>query len=215
MFVGHYSAAFAAAALPKAPKLGTLFVAAQLVDIAFFAFVPLGIEAMRIAPGTSLMNPMDLYHMPYTHSLVGALLWAAGFAALLRLMIGNWTAGLIGGAVVLSHWFLDTLVHVPDMTLAGQPPKLGLSLWNYPAIEMPLELGLLLGTAWLYARARPAAAKSWAFPALIVLLLVLQAVNWFGPPPVTVDIGLWGLALFAFILAALLASWVARTRVAR
>ena len=215
MFVGHYSAAFAAAALPKAPKLGTLFVAAQLVDIAFFAFVPLGLEAMRIAPGTSAMNPMDLYRMPYTHSLVGTLLWAAGFAALLRLMIGNWTAGLIGGAVVLSHWFLDTLVHVPDMTLAGQPPKLGLSLWNYPAIEMPLELGLLLGTAWLYARARPAVAKSWALPALIALLLVLQAVNWFGPPPVAVDIGLWGLALFIFALAALLASWVARSRVGR
>jgi hypothetical protein len=215
MFVGHYSAAFAAAALPKAPKLGTLFVAAQLVDIAFFAFVPLGMEAMRIAPGTSAMNPMDLYQMPYTHSLVGTLLWAAGFAVVLRLMIGNWTAGLIGGAVVLSHWFLDTLVHVPDMTLAGQPPKLGLSLWNYPAIEMPLELGLLLGTAWLYARARPAVAKSWALPALIALLLILQAVNWFGPPPVAVDIGLWGLALFVFALAALLASWVARTRVAR
>ena len=215
MFVGHYSAAFAAAALPKAPKLGTLFVAAQLVDIAFFAFVPLGLEAMRIAPGTSAMNPMDLYQMPYTHSLVGTLLWAAGFAALLRLMIGNWTAGLIGGAVVLSHWFLDTLVHVPDMTLAGQPPKLGLSLWNYPAIEMPLELGLLLGTAWLYARARPAVARSWALPSLIALLLVLQAVNWFGPPPVAVDIGLWGLALFIFALAALLASWVARSRVGR
>lgn len=215
MFVGHYSAAFAAAALPKAPKLGTLFVAAQLVDIAFFAFVPLGIEAMRIAPGTSVMNPMDLYRMPYTHSLVGTLLWAAGFATLLRLMIGNWTAGLIGGAVVLSHWFLDMLVHVPDMTLAGQSPKLGLSLWNYPAIEMPLELGLLLGTAWLYARARPAVAKSWVLPALIALLLVLQAVNWFGPPPVAVDIGLWGLALFIFALAALLASWVARTRIAR
>ena len=215
MFVGHYSAAFAAAALPKAPKLGTLFVAAQLVDIAFFAFVPLGIEAMRIAPGTSVMNPMDLYQMPYTHSLVGTLLWAAGFAAVLRLMIGNWAAGLIGGAVVLSHWFLDTLVHVPDMTLAGQPPRLGLSLWNYPAIEMPLELGLLLSTAYLYTRARPAVAKSWALPALIALLLVLQAVNWFGPPPVAVDIGLWGLALFVFALAALLASWVARTRVAR
>ncbi len=40
MFVGHYSAAFAATALPKAPKLGTLFVAAQLVDIAFFSFLP-------------------------------------------------------------------------------------------------------------------------------------------------------------------------------
>ena len=39
MFVGHYSAALVAAAHPKAPRLGTLFVAAQLMDLGFFTFV--------------------------------------------------------------------------------------------------------------------------------------------------------------------------------
>jgi hypothetical protein len=215
MFVGHYSAAFAAAALPKAPRLGTLFIAAQLVDIGFFAFVPLGLEHMRITPGISAIVPLDLYDMPYTHSLAGGLVWAIAFATLLRLTIGNWTAGLIGGTVVLSHWFLDTLVHVPDMTLAGAPPKLGLGLWNHPAIEMPLEIGLLLGSALLYARANPALGKSWALPTLLTVLLVVQAINWFGPPPAAVDVGLWGLALFVFLVATILASWVARTRIAR
>ena len=107
MFVGHYSAAFVAATQLKAPKLGTLFVAAQLIDIAFFSFLPLGIEHMRIAPGIAVMNPMDLYDMPLTHSLIGALAWGLGFAILLRAAIGNWTAGMIGGAVVVSHWFID------------------------------------------------------------------------------------------------------------
>jgi hypothetical protein len=215
MFVGHYCAAFAAAALPKAPKLGTLFIGAQLVDLAFFAFVPLGVEAMRVAPGTSVMNPMDLYHMPYTHSLLGAGVWAVGFALILRVTLKEWTPALIGGAVVLSHWFLDALVHVPDITLAGSPPKLGLGLWNHPAIEMPLEIGLLLGSAWLYARARPAARKSFALSVLIGFLFMVQAINWFGPPPETVDAGLWGTAIFVFLVAAALASWVARTRIAR
>lgn len=215
MFVGHYSAAFAVAALPKAPKLGTLFIGAQLVDFAFFAFVPLGVEAMRVVPGTSVMNPMDLYHMPLTHSLVGAVAWGLGFALILRAVIGNWAAASIGGAVVVSHWFLDLLVHVPDLTLAGSPPKLGLGLWNYPAIEMPLEIGLLLGTAWLYARAHPGARKSWALPALIGFLFLVQAINWFGPPPVAVDAGLWGTAIFVFLVAAGLASWVAGTRITR
>lgn len=99
MFVGHYSAAFAAAALPKAPKLGTLFVAAQLVDIAFFAFVPLGFEHLRVDPGASVMNPLDLYDMPWTHSLIGALGWATAFAVLLRIAVGNTAAALIGGLV--------------------------------------------------------------------------------------------------------------------
>lgn len=215
MFIGHYSAAFAAATLPKAPKLGTLFVAAQLVDFAFFAFVPFGIENMRITPGASVMNPFDLYDMPWTHSLLGAFAWASAFAVILRLTIGSWTAAAIGGAVVVSHWLLDFVVHAPDLTLAGRPPKLGLGLWNYPAIAMPLELVLLLGSACLYAISTRATDRRRALLILVAVLLLLQAVNWFGPPPVAVDAGLWGLGLFAFTLAAILASWVARNRVHR
>ena len=215
MFIGHFAPAFAAAALPKAPKLGTLFVAAQLVDIAFFAFVPMGIEAMRVTPGTSVMNPMDLYHLPYTHSLVGALVWGLGFALILRALIGSWRAAMIGGAVVVSHWFLDLLVHVPDLTLAGSPPKLGFGLWNVPVIAMPLELGLLGAAMWFYARRTRPISKPWLLHALGGLLLVFQAINWFGPPPEKVDASLWGLALFAFGLFALFASWVARNRVPR
>jgi hypothetical protein len=215
MFVGHYASAFVAAAHPKAPKLGTLFVATQLIDFGFFVFVPMGIEAMRIVPGTSVMNPMELYDMPWTHSLIGALAWGAGFALVLRLVLKNWTAALIGGAVVVSHWFLDLLVHVPDLTLAGKPPKLGLGLWNHPAIEMPMEIGLLVSSALIYARKTRALAKPWRLPALIIFLFAVQAINWFGPPPVAVDFGLWGLALFVFVIAALFASWVARNRVHR
>lgn len=215
MFIGHYSAAFAVAALPRAPKLGTLFVAAQLVDFGFFVFVPFGIENMRIAPDASVMNPLDLYDMPWTHSLLGVLAWATAFAAVLRIAIGNWTTAAIGGAVVVSHWFLDLVVHVPDLTLAGSPPKLGLGLWNYPTIAMPLELVLLLGTAGLYAISTRATDRPRALLILIGLLLLLQAVNWFGPPPAAVDASLWGLGLFAFTLAALVASWVARNRVRR
>jgi hypothetical protein len=215
MFIGHYSAAFAAAALPKAPKLGTLFVAAQLVDFGFFIFVPLGIEHMRIDPAASVMNPLDLYDMPWTHSLLGAFAWAAAFAAVLRITIGNWTVALIGGAVVVSHWLLDLIVHVPDLTLAGSPPKLGLGLWNHPAIAMPLEIGLLLGTAGLYAISTRAIDKPRALFILVAVLLVCQAIHWFGPPPTTVDISLWGLALAVFVIATRLASWVARNRVPR
>src|SRR3546814_1809627 len=80
MFVGHFAPALVAATRPHAAGLGTLFVAAQIVDIGFAALLIPGIEAMRIAPGITAMNPMDLYHMPYTHSLLGAALWAALFA---------------------------------------------------------------------------------------------------------------------------------------
>jgi len=123
------------------------------------------------------------------------------------------TAALIGGAVVLSHWFLDLLVHVPDLTLAGSPPKLGFGLWNHPMIEMPLELGITLGALWWYARVRRPAPSRVA--ALTVVLLALQAVNWFGPVEPEVTAGTSLLAFFAYGLATLAAWWMGKSESAR
>lgn len=153
MFVGHFAPALVAAARPRAAGLGTLFIAAQIVDIGFAALLIPGIEAMRIVPGITAMNPMDLYHMPYTHSLLGTLLWAALFGALVGFATRRRAAALGAGLVVLSHWPLDLIVHIPDLTLFGAPPKLGLGLWNHPLIEMPLEIALT-GGALLYYAAR-------------------------------------------------------------
>ena len=184
MFIGHWAPALVAAAHPKASGLGTLFIAGQLVDWAFFALVLTDIEHLRLSPGISVMNPMDLYHMPYTHSLLGTLLFGVGFAALIWLITRNRTGALIGGAVVVSHWFTDWLVHVPDLTLWGSPPKLGLGLWNHPAIAMPLELGLTALAFTILIRARrPSRAGYAALTVLAALMLLVQAVNWFGPQP--------------------------------
>lgn len=209
MFIGHWAPALALAARPAAPGLGTLFVAGQLVDWAFFGLLLTGTEAMRVTPGISVMNPMDLYHMPYTHSLLGSAVFAAAFGALVLGLTKSRAAAGIGALVVLSHWFMDLLVHVPDLTLAGSPPKLGLGLWNYPAIEMPLELGLTFGALWLYVRARrPAPLR---VGVLAVVLLALQAVNWFGPVEPEVTTGTSLLAFFAFGAATLAAWWMGKS----
>jgi len=217
MFIGHYAPAFVAATSPKSPRLGALFVAAQLVDIAFFSFLILGVEKMRMLPGETVMNPMDLYDMPWTHSLAGAIGWGLLFAIAVKLLRGSWTAGLIGGAVVVSHWLIDLLVHRPDLTLAGSPPKFGLGLWNHPWIEIPLELAFAFGGLWFFvSRTRATGTMGrWSPWALAVGMAVLQAVNWTTPQPTEAapapaSIG-W-LGLFAYAVLALLAWWVARTR---
>ncbi len=107
MFIGHFAPAFIAATHPKAPSLPWLIIAAQLLDYGFFGLALLGIENFRITPGISVMNPLDLYDMPYTHSLLGSIIWAAGFALLLQIITKNSKAAIIGAMVVLSHWFLD------------------------------------------------------------------------------------------------------------
>ncbi len=208
MFIGHWSASLVAATHKDAPSLPVLFIAAQLVDWAFFLFVMVGIESMRITPGISVMSPMDLNHMPYTHSLLGAAVWAAGFGAVIFVASRNRIAAIIGALVVLSHWFIDLLVHVPDLTVAGNPPKLGFGLWNYPAIEMPLELVLTFGALWLYAR--KAQPKTAPLMTLAAIMLALQLFNWFGPVAAEVTLGTSLLALFAYALVTLVSYWVAR-----
>ena len=209
MFIGHWAPALAIAARPKAPALGLLFIAAQLVDWAFFGLLIAGVEHMRVTPGISAMNPMDLYHMPYTHSLLGSLLFGGAAAAVIWAVTKDRTAALLTGAVVLSHWFLDLLVHVPDLTLAGSPPKLGFGLWNYPMLEIPLELGITFGALWLYVRAkRPAPLRT---AVLAGVLLLLQAVNWFGPVEPEVTTGTSVLAFVAFGIATLAAWWMGKS----
>lgn len=211
MFIGHWAPALAAAAITKRkPRLGALFIAAQLVDWAFFAFLLTGTEHMRVVPGITAMNPMDLYDMPWTHSLTGTLAWAAGFAVLIGIWRRDLGFALLAGLVVVSHWLLDLLVHRPDLTLAGSPPKLGLGLWNYPSIAMPLELALTLGALAFYLRR----TRGPALPPIVlaVVLLGLQAVNWFGPEPTAVNAGTSLLAFFAYGLATAAAWWLGMTR---
>lgn len=218
MFIGHYAPAFAAATVRRAPKLGTLFIAAQLVDIAFFTFVLTGTEHLRLVPGMTVMNPMDLYDMPWTHSLTGALGWSVAFAVAIRLVARDWRPAWIGGAVVFSHWLLDLLVHRPDLTIAGAPPALGLGLWNHPAIEIPVELLFAFGGLAFFAlRTR---ATGWqghiSIAALALAMAAFQAVNWLGAPPTTiidpVPASLPLMGLLAYLLLAALAWWSAATR---
>ncbi|MFN6934296.1 MAG: hypothetical protein ACK4NZ_03990 [Tsuneonella sp.] len=187
-----------------------MFVAAQLVDWAFFALLLFGIEDMRVVPGITAMNPMDLYHMPYTHSLVGSAVWGAGLALVVWIWRRDLEYALLAGLVVVSHWFVDLLVHRPDLTIAGSPPKLGFGLWNFPAIEIPLELGMTFGALWFYL----SRTRGPALPPLVlaVILLGLQAVNWFGPEPTEVTAGTSLLAFVAYGLATAAAWWLGMTR---
>jgi hypothetical protein len=213
MFIGHWSASFAAAARPKGPSLASLFIGAQLIDWGFFTLLLTGTEHMRLTPGISAMSPLDLYDMPYTHSLLGACIWGVAFGLVLAILYRSVTAFVLGAAVVVSHWLLDLFVHIPDLTLAGQPPKYGFGLWNHPPIEMPLEIGLLLLAAWFWFWR---SGRGWRgivpFVVLIVALLGLQAFNWFGPVATEVTPGTSYLALAAYGAATLLAWWAERSR---
>lgn len=211
MFIGHFAPALAAAAVSKrAPALSTLFIAAQLVDWAFFTFAIVGIEHMRIDPQATVMVPFDLYDMPYTHSLLGTGVWALVFGLIVFSIYREMVAALLAGLVVVSHWILDWLTHRPDLTLAGGETTYGLGLWNYPAIAMPLEIGITVGALYWYMKA----TRGPVGPPLILMtmLLVFQAFNWFAPQPETTSLAFYLQALAAFGAVTLAAHWVGTNR---
>lgn len=211
MFIGHYAPAlFAAAVIPRAPRLAIGFVAVQLLDFGFFGLMLAGVEHMRLMPGITAMNPMDLYDMPWTHSMMGAAGWAAGFGILLWLSTRDVRSGAIAAGLVLSHWLIDLVVHRPDLTIAGSPPAFGLGLWNVPLLAIPLELAITFGALyWYQVRARALPMRT----ALLGLaLLAAQAINWFGPQPTEVTPAIPLTSLAVYTLFALLAGWVDSSR---
>ena len=211
MFIGHFAPALLARGITEdAPKLGVLFIAAQLVDWAFFTFAIFGIEQLRIVPGITAMNPYDLVFMPYSHSLLATAGWALVFGVVVGVVLRNMVAAAWGAIVVLSHWLLDLLVHRPDLTIAGGEEKYGLGLWNAPHIEMPLEIGLVLLAYWFYI----SRTKGPVIPPLILLaaMLLFQAINWFGPQPENAGVGMYLSVFLSYGILTAMAFWVQSTR---
>jgi membrane-bound metal-dependent hydrolase YbcI (DUF457 family) len=213
MFVGHYGVSFSAGTRTRIP-LWVLFLAVQWLDVLWAPFVLLGIEKVRIVPGITATNPLDLYYMPYTHSLVAALAWSvAGFVVYRLARRGEPTGdALLVGAAVFSHWVLDFLVHRPDLPLYDNTAKVGLGLWNWPAPAFALELALLFGCMAWYLRAARRRARP--FVVFAVIMGAVQASVFFGPPPASAGM-IAVTALVAYAAYAAVAAWLERRAAAR
>ena len=217
MFIGHYAPALALKTLRKSPNLAACFVAVQLVDIGFFSLAYFGIERWRPDAGLAGIMPVDLYYMPFTHSLLGSAIWAlaAGGVTFAWVPKGRKRVGAaIILALVFSHWLLDLVVHRHDLGLLGDGPhKLGFGLWNLPAVEMPLEIALVVTGFFFYlSSTRPRGVWGRRFPWIaLASLLGLQAINWFAPPP-SGAAAFSGLGLFAYFACVALAWGLDRTR---
>jgi len=192
MFVGHYSVAFAVKTERNQIPLWVLFVAVQLLDFLWAPFVLLGIEKLRIVPGITATSPLDLYYMPYTHSLIGALVWSGVALAIYKVASGakaSDAAALIVAFAVFSHWILDLVVHRPDLAIYDDTLKVGFGLWNYKGLEFGLEIAILIGGIIIYLRrnAMSVARKS-GFIIFGVVLILIQTMNTFsGRRPISSD----------------------------
>lgn len=208
MFIGHYAVGFAAKKWAPKASLGTLVAAAIWLDLAWPLFLLLDLEHFRITPGITKMVPFDFYDYPLSHSLVMALAWAALWG-LVYLWAGKDNRGAwIVGALVVSHWVLDFIVHRPDLPLLPaestweMPHKYGLGLWNSPVGTILVEGTIFLLGFWIYLKSTKAVDSIgrigfWAFG---ILLVAIYAMNLNSTPPNNPNlVSLMGIAQLLFV----------------
>lgn len=194
MFIGHCAVALAAKRLTPRSSLGTLMAASLFLDLLWPALLLLGTEHARITTDPAAPVPIVFEDYPISHGLLAVLLWSALFAAGVALLTRDRRAALVAGALVLSHWCLDAIVHLPDLPLLpGSAWRIGAGLWGSRTVSLSLELGMfVLGCAlyWRATRARDATGR-WAWVALCAFLVLMHLGNVFGPPPPGIEAVAW------------------------
>ena len=213
MFVGHFGVGFAGKAAAPRASLGTLFLAAQFVDLLWPTLLLAGLERVEIRPGITRVTPLDFVSYPISHSLLAAVAWGLLFAAVYGLARRYAVGAVTTFAAVVSHWLLDFLTHRPDLPLApGSDARVGLGLWNSLPGTVVVELAIFGAGVALYLRTTKAADRtgSIALWGLVGFLLVIYAANLLGPPPPAVGPIAW--AGHAQWLLVAWAYWVDRHR---
>ncbi len=216
MFIGHFGVGLGAKKATPKISLGTLFLAAQFLDLLWPTFILLGWEHVAIQPGITKMTPLNFTDYPISHSLLMAIIWGILFGIVYYFVKRNYRGSIILGLCVLSHWLLDLLVHRPDLPLyPGNAPLVGFGLWNYMPIEIFAEGAIFFVGLWFYVQSTEPKNKvgSYGFWMMIGLLIFIHTSSLFGSPPPNVMAIAWaGELQWLFVLWAY---WIDRNRSAR
>lgn len=213
MFIGHFGLGFAAKKITPKPSLGTLFFAAQFIDLIWPILLILGLERVEIDPGNTIITPLNFIHYPISHSLFGVIIWALIFGGFYFLIKRNFKNAVWLSVLVLSHWFLDLLTHRPDLQiLPWNEFMVGFGLWNSLIGTIALEGLIFVGGVYLYLKCTKArnVKGTWGLWTFILFLIIIYFSNLFGPLPPSAE----PIAYLAFAQWLLIAwgYWIDRNR---
>jgi hypothetical protein len=153
--------------------------------------------------------------MPYTHSLLASIIWAGLTFLGFKYFTKKNSISLVMSLAVLSHWFLDLIVHTPDLPLwSDSSLKLGLGLWNNAILSYLLEAVLLLTAVALYMSKTTATTivGKYGIAVLAVLMLLANSLNLFGPTPGESKLAIAVTGMSGYLVFALLAFWLDKKR---
>ena len=152
MIAGHFGFAAMVKARERTAPLWALMLATVWLDIVFIPLLVMHVESVQPLAPHPVYGGM-IIHANITHSLLGMLVISAVLGLFFLPKWGTRVAVVVG-LVAASHWFLDLLVHRPDLPIFpgnfGQLPLLGMGLWTHPRLSACLELFLVLVGALLY-----------------------------------------------------------------
>jgi len=204
MFIGHFGTGFAFKRITPQPSLGTLFFAAQFIDLIYPILLLIGFERVEVDPGNTVVTPLDFVHYPISHSLFGVILWGLIFGGCYYIIKRNAKNAIGLGLLVTGHWVLDLFTHRPDLPLTPWTEiKVGFSIWNSLIGTIVLEGLIFIGGAYLYLRCTRAINKkgSLGLYALLGFLTAIYVGNLVGPPPPSSEtIAIMGMAQWLFVL---------------
>lgn len=207
MFVGHTALALAAKRRAPEVSLSWLFAASILLDLVSPVLLFFGLERVEIGSTGPSFVRMTFLEYPWSHSLAVALAYGAIVFVFARGRRVSTASALLLGALVVSHWVLDAISHVPDMPLwPGNSPKVGLGLWTSIPLTFAVEGTLFLAGIWLYLSATKAKDKIgtfalWGF--LLIQTLMWATSPWGAAPP-----SLTSLAVMILIVELIFLAWV-------
>lgn len=190
MFIGHFALAFAAKRVAPRASLGATFVAVQTADLLWPVFLLLGWERVAITPNTDPFLNLTFTSYPWSHSLLMLVIWGVVLGAIGYVATRDKLTAVVLGLLVVSHWVLDVVVHVPDIPLApGVETRLGLGLWRNPSATLAVEGLMFIAGVVIYARTTTARDRvgTWGLWSLVALLGVIYASSIVSPPPPSVS----------------------------
>ena len=203
MLVGHLGAGLAAKAVAPRVGLGTLIASALLLDIVLWLFVILHFEGATV-PGDFGTRHMLAFSFPWSHSLLGALIWSAGAA-----FLWSWSGGegkyfaaapAVISATVFSHWLLDFLVHPAEMPLWGPgAPSVGLGLEQPMAIIVELVVAAA-GLGFFLLRSKLGMPRRVAIAGMVVATAALSVAGAFNATPPNEILTVAGTSLLALFV---------------
>jgi hypothetical protein len=215
MFIGHFGLSLVAKKAAPKVSLGTLFIATQFVDLLWPFLLVFHVEKFAVVPGYTKTNPLDFLYFPYTHSLFMGAVWGLVVGGLYWLFKRDTRGMIVIGLCVLSHWFLDLIVHTTDLPLTPFGDyKVGFGLWNQVAITLIVEFALFSIGMYDYVSCTRAKNKigKWMLWVLAALLVVVQIGNTLGPAPSDSVIKLFVSFTPLMTIIITIAYWVDRNR---